>query len=444
MALRHKLALAFGLLFTLMIAVLWLALKLQLEQTLSQQTRTLGEILAKQTADSVTELVLANDLLGLNVVLSQLAREPGINSVTVADVDGVVLASTRPAMAIAGTDSYQAPITLQDAVAGRVTLIMDRDLLSNPLIRPHTIFYASILLALILVSVFSWLIANQYNQTLRRLVDLVDAPETFDPETLELPADDAARQVQNRMLDLMQRVQSLEDRIEATGLPDPEELAGLALRTERRMSSILVVEAMNIHTAVELLHPATLSTLLQEFQFYLRQAARLYRGVVMRMEGARALVAFDTQHCQDEHAFGAICCGQLFLGLMQKIAERHKANAAQSLEFRLVVHSGDAYFSPVWKKKRNGVEATREESIIGKPVELAYALLPSVPGGKLLVSVLSLELAGGASRFDQPFSLEVHQGQDKPSVMTYILGARHGAHADLLQRQTSHLLPEKA
>ena len=41
--------------------------------------------------------------------------------------------------------------SMQDAVAGRVILILDESLLSNPLARPHTIFYVIILLSLLLV-----------------------------------------------------------------------------------------------------------------------------------------------------------------------------------------------------------------------------------------------------------------------------------------------------
>lgn len=444
MAIKHKLALGFGLLFTLMLALLWLTLKLQLEQTLSQQTRTLGQIVAKQTADSVTELVLASDLLGLNVVLGQLAREPGVHSVTVTNVDGQVLASTSPAASTAaGVGSYQAPITLDDSVAGLVTLVLDEELLSNPLARPHTIFYVCILLALLFVVVLSWVLAAQIMRPIRNLLDLVDHPETVDEELLgsTLP-DEEFDILQDRMLGLLQRVDSLENQIETTGLPDPDELDKLNLRAERRMASVLLVEVANIHTAIELLHPATLSTLLQEYQFYLRQAARLYRGVITRIDGNKALVTFDTRHCQDDHAFNAVCCGQLFLRLMQKTAQAHKANNAQSLEFNLVLHSGDAYFSPAWKKKKTGNDTAREETVIGKPVELAYELMRAAEGSHLLVSELCMELAGGQKRFGQLENREVNTGPDNLTLMTYILSAENGSHTELLERQCSHLLPD--
>lgn len=450
MALRYKLALAFSLLFLFLFGGLWLALKLLLDQTLSQQTRTLGDILAKQMADSVTELVLANDLLGLNVVLGQLSREPGIDSVTVADVDGRTLATTieNNAEPLRGP-VYQAPITLQDAVAGRVLVTLDEQLLSNPLAQPHTLFYGLVVLSLLLIVWLSWTLARRNSDAVHALVDLIENPPQADEELVlpAAPSRELAR-LQQQLLELLQHQQALTARIESTGLPDPEELKNLTLRAERRMGSLLLVEAVNIHTAIELLHPATLSTLLQEFQFYLRQAARLYRGVVLRVDGNRALVSFDVRHCQDEHAFAALCCGQLFLRLMQRVAQSHKQNNAQSLEFSVVAHSGDAYYSPLWKRRKDGradgKDVSREESVIGKPVELVAQLSALAPAGKVLTTELCLELAGGQKRFGVMTPEECRPGTDNPPLMAYILAPDSGSHSELLERQCQHLIPETA
>src|SRR5690606_21583870 len=137
----------------------------------------------------------------------------------------------------------------------------------------------------------------------------------------------------------------------------------------------------------------TLSTLLQQYQFYLRQAARLYRGVVTRINGDTALVTFDTRHCQDEHAFDALCCAQLFLRVMRKLGAAQRARNAQALEFNLAIHSGDVYFSPIWIKAKAGEETPRQESVIGKPVDLAADLLMHCDTGEILVSELSYDLA---------------------------------------------------
>lgn len=442
MAIRHKLAIAFGLLFLFMITALWLVLKLQLDQSLERQADTLGRILARQTADSVTELVLANDLLGLNVVLGQLAREPGVASVSVSDVDGTVLASaSNPNLASSSTLlREQAPVTLQDAVAGTVTLELDAGHAGNPLLQPHLVFYAGILLSLLAVAALGWYLGTQILQPVSRLLD---APEDDAADASASNLDAPLAELRARYLGQAQRLQELEELVASTALPDPAEVQETSLRAERRMASFLLVEAVNVHTAVELLHAATLSTLLQEYQFFLRQAARLYRGQVLRAEGHRMLIGFDNRRCLDEHAFSAICCGQLFLSLMEGAARAHRDRQGQFLEFRALVHSGDAFFSPLWKKRQSGSTTHRDESAISRTADLCYDLLSRAPASRLLVSGLSLDLAGGNRKFPDVRCQELSAAGDLPAMPACTLAPGDGHHADLLQRQTSHLLAKR-
>lgn len=444
MAIKHKIALSFSLLLTLVLAAFWLSLKIQLEQTLAQQTDTLGRILAKQTADSVTELVLANDLLGLNVVLNQLAQEPGVAGVTIADVDGLVMASTMAQSAPKPADDtqYVAPVTLQGAVAGNVFLTLDEDLLSNPVARPDTLFWLIIAAGLVLATATAWALAAHFTTPLLKLLADSENDDPDNPEPVSVDRHDEIGLLQQRFAEILYRQRELEDLIEETGMPEIDPDATVDLKAERRMATLLVVQVAHSNTAIELLHPATLSTLLQQYQFYLRQAARLYRGVVTRINGDTVLVSFDVRHCQDEHAFAALCCAQLFLRLMHKVGLAQRARHAQALEFHIAIHSGDVYYSPIWIKPRAGAETARPESAIGKPVELANQLLEHCETNEILVSELSYDLAAGDERFHADFSRQVTLGEDKLLLMTYSLSPQTGTHSELLDRQCQHLLPD--
>ncbi len=445
MAIKHKITLSFSLLLILVLLAFWLSLKLQLQQTLAQQTDTLGEILARQTADSVTELVLANDVLGLNVVVNQLAREDGVANVTITNVDGRVLTSTavQGLSEKDGSKPYVAPVTLQGAVAGYVTLSLDESFLSNPVTSPDALFVVIIAAGLVLVLAASHAIASQVTAPVLELVNMTDT-EDADPDTLLVTRHDEFGLLQQRIADMIWRQRELEDQIEVIGAPheDPENTAGL--KAERRTVTLLHVQVANSAKALDLLHPGTLSTLLQQFQFYLRQAARLYRGVVVRVNGDSALVAFDTVRCQDEHAFDALCCAQLFLRLMQKVAEAQRARKAQALEFCLAVYSGDAYFSPVWKKPRGDDDKQRQESVIGKPVDLVMELGKLSRAGEILVSEPSFELADGNNRFGAQPSRKVALDSGSLDLMIYALMMDAGNHSELLDRQCQHLLPDQA
>ena len=279
-------------------------------------------------------------------------------------------------------------------------------------------------------------------QPLQDLLEQTDLDNSEEPPEIVVTRDDEIGQVQQRFLELMSRQRELEAHIESIGLPDPalEEHSGS--KPESRMATLLAVQVVNSNTALELLHPAALSSLLQQYQYYLRQAARLYRGVVNRIDGDTMLVSFDIRQCQEEHAFNAVCCAQLFLGLMQKVAVSHRARNAQSLDFSVAIHSGAVYFSPIWIKQRPEGDKARPESVIGKPAELTEELLAHSQPNCILVSELSYDLAEGHSRFATDNTWQVSVGADNLTFITYSLSANTGNHSELLERQCQHLLPE--
>ncbi len=446
MTIRIRITLAFSLLLIVLTTGFWITLKLQMDRTLLAQQDILGQVLARQAADSVTELVLANDQLGLNVVASQLGREEGISGIIITDVDGRILAPTAPTASIPDTSMpgvYRAPVSLQEAVAGFVILTLDPATNTNPLTTPQAAYYATIAAGLLLTIVLAWILAQTFTRPLEELVNSTPEEPTEDAVPLQLSTVPEVQLVQLRFIELWNRVSELEEQIASTGIPDPSEEEEQNLKAERRMTTVVAIEVVNAQTAIELLHPGTLSILLQQYQFYIRQAARLYRGVVTRTQGNLSLVTFDTRRCQDDHAGNAICFAQLFLLLMQEFAANQKARKAQSLDFRIAVHSGDAYFSPLWKKSRSEGDKTREESIIGKPVELVQEMLQHGNANQILASELSYDLADGQSRFavaqSEPFTLD----EGRLTMGSFIITSRSGTHAELLQRQCRHLLPDQ-
>ncbi|MGV3591478.1 MAG: hypothetical protein ACO1PZ_07290, partial [Gammaproteobacteria bacterium] len=236
MAIKHKITLSVSLLLILILVAFWLALKLQLQQTVAQQTDTLGNILARQTADSVTELVLANDVLGLNVVVNQLARENGVANITISDVDGRELTSTalQGMRKEDGSTPYVAPVTLQGAIAGYVSLSLDESFLTNPVTRPDAVFFIIIGAGLVLVFAASHAIAAQVTTPVLELVQMTEPDEGADLDALVANRHDEFGLLQQRIADLVWRQRELEERIDVIGAPreDPEDANGL--KAERR------------------------------------------------------------------------------------------------------------------------------------------------------------------------------------------------------------------
>ncbi|MEI7950870.1 MAG: adenylate/guanylate cyclase domain-containing protein [Gammaproteobacteria bacterium] len=444
MSIKQKFTLSFSILIILSVSGFAFLAQQLFQRTLETQASNFAKIIAKQTADSVTELVLANDLLGLNVVLGQLTQEPGFVSATITDVDRHILASTMPPGSSIPTSGriYSAPITVQDSVAGQVIFVFDDRQMEEPRTRLLYLFASTLAAALLITGVLAWRLCEQITAPILLLLDQAEDFEVGDENaTITVDRDDEVGLLQQRVAEIIQHQHHLQEQLAVTGMPDNEPSDVQLQRPERRMASLLVIEMVNSTSAVELLHPATLSTLLQQYQFYLRQASRLYRGVVTQLSGDRAMVAFDVRQCQDEHAFNAICCGQLFLHLMQRLAVMQSGRNAQQLEFRLAVHSGDVFFSPLWKSPKQDKDSSRRETVIGHTVSLVQELLAHASTDQILVSELSFDLANGNLRF--PVSPGAGIQTDKRTILTYNIPADCGMHKELLEKQCQHLLPEQ-
>ena len=109
-------------------ALAWFIAQNNGRQLLQAQADGLGETLARQSALLVTELVLANDMISMNVLLNELTRNPAIAQVTVYNVDDQVLAISGRSVSMSNPQqvgegvigNYIAPIALQDSLAGYV------------------------------------------------------------------------------------------------------------------------------------------------------------------------------------------------------------------------------------------------------------------------------------------------------------------------------------
>jgi len=178
-----------------------------------------------------------------------------------------------------------------------------------------------------------------------------------------------------------------------------------------------------------------LSKLLNEYNFYLQQASKLYGASVQRFTGDSAIVSFDSISCSEEHSFNAICCAQLFLQLMQKLSHIHHAKKAQALQFRLAIHSGETFFSFDTNNENN-------HALLGKSLETSFFLCKQSQPGQLLISETTYTQAGAGKRLQTLDSFKITMPTDNMSFMAYLLNPEMGSYSDLLQKQSQHILPD--
>lgn len=425
----------------MVLTAFWLLIKSELRNTLQQQSDSLGNTLVVQTADSVTELVLANDQLSLNVVLSQLARNENILNVAVFDVDNQLLASSGATSTTPGiiNATYTAQISLQDSFAGTVHLNLDISEIQQNDQQNLQYFWFILGLGIVLTVTVAYALGSHFADPILRLIAAIQNPEDSKYETDPKRSDEIAL-LEHVCVDLIGHADSESGSQIITADFRSQAQSGQFSHQQslKLKASVLVVTVVNMNTAIELLHPSTLSNLLNEYYFYIQQASKLYGGVSHQSTGDSVLIIFDSRYSSDDHSFNAVCCAQLFLKLMKKINRQHQAERSQSLEFRLGIHSGDIFISV-----STAVEKYTETAI-GKTLEISRLLCKMSEPGELIISETTFSHAGGNERLDSKSSTEITLPTDNMSFMAYILKDAMNAYLNLLEKQTKHILSGQA
>ena len=431
MQIRHQIAFSFSLLLLIVTTAFWLLFQNELNRSLDEYRNMLGASLADQTATSVRELVLVNDLLGLNVVLTQLVRDDNVLFASVHDADDAQIARAGQQDPQAEADFYTASISVQDAIAGTVLIQLDTRSADSYRQRLRNLFLLLLGASMVLVITTAFALAGRITAPVRVLTDAI-AGSIGDDDDDDIAADETGR-LQHAVDRLLAKYQEMEGQLLETGIwkgnrdDDSSEPARLA-------ASVLVIKVVNIHTAIELLHPAILSGLLQEYLFYLNQAARLYGGEFHRVNGESAVVCFDEETCDDNHSINALYCAGLFQSIMARINKRHRNNGEQMLEFRMAIHSGDIFMAP-------GVgEQDGKGSILGKTLDITYFLSKQAAPGELVISETASSQAREFEHVEADRQREVSMPADNVTFMAYILSSGFAEDMGMIRKQRRHIL----
>ncbi|BAP78100.1 hypothetical protein MT1_0923 [Pseudomonas sp. MT-1] len=110
---------------------------MQFKHAMEQQADALGQSMITQTAASATDLLVANDILSLNVLLSNLVKNPLVAHAAIYSVDNRVLAESgsRPQRSLLGDEEglYSTPISFQEVIAGHLRISLDMQQFQQPM-----------------------------------------------------------------------------------------------------------------------------------------------------------------------------------------------------------------------------------------------------------------------------------------------------------------------
>jgi uncharacterized membrane protein affecting hemolysin expression/class 3 adenylate cyclase len=447
-----RFTLAVCLLLVLGMCAFWLISNYNTQNLLRQQADELGSTVAEQTALQMTEFVLANDRISMNVVLGELIRGTSITELAVINTDNEIIAIAtqslpRPSafiplpIALSREQAdYEAPISLRGASAGSIRLVLDLSAIEvtiiNNLLMVVALAALLVIVAIVLTTTyFSYLISFPVNLLADALANIRNGvvEASFEPEG----NDEIARAVreynqtaeflaQNTFLDRFSR-QLPEFEPQRYTEPGRQEVAVLCLK----MSNFTYLGST--------LPEDLFVNLRNKFYFFAGKVSEMYNGTLNSCTNEEVIIHFGESEHEEEQAFYAICAGQLFLRLVEEInlpslpaaaaldeegqeedealnwkpertivrereaalAEKEKQRAQLMAEigplgakFALATHSGSmlrGIYSPI-------THATN--SLSGETLDQARALANEAPDNSLLISEPCYEAAGDGSRLD--------------------------------------------
>lgn len=430
----------------------WLVSNKTTENILRQQADSLGNSLARQTAILVTELVLANDLISMNVLLNQLTREAAIAQAAILSIDDQVIAisdsalSGRPDMTAMQNElfgSYLAPIALQDSLAGYVRINLDQRYIQQGVTRNFLFLLVALALLIVTALSVSFALAQYYVSlplaSLRASITQLRGGE-WDPASFGERGDEIGalvRQYNHLLFELedpqIRREIFADEPIEAL---EPT-ASSLYRRPGTTFVSILSISICNYREILQAQDDIETVELLNTFYFYIHQVSDLYNGNVEKCAGDDILITFGASRSDEDHCFHAVCAALLFLEIAQTLGNELQAQSIDAPEFTAGLHCGELLTGI-----RSSFEGQRY-TVAGGNLDLATSICSNGVPGALIISDQAYQQADADNRLIATRHESIECKALATSTDTWYIEEPMENYKALLHRQVEHLLSQE-
>jgi len=453
----YKLAATVSLLLAITLGLLWLILDTNLDHLLRKQTDDFGHSMVQRVADSSAELILTDDLLSLSVMLGNLVEDPNILSAAIYDVENKLIAEAgspiTPHLTIAGefkpndalkeTGIYSESVTVQDVVAGHARVMLDKTPITQT-IRQIIKVISVATIGMVAIGICCALaLARHFTHPIRQLTRGAQAiskghykyrVETDRHDELGILINNF-----NEMAKGLHERHQIEQTFSRFMAPHVakdilSDLDRPRVPSEYVNASILFLDIVSFTALCSSMRPQEVAELLNQYYFYIHQASKLYNGTVDKFIGDGAMIVFGAPQRDEDHRFHAICCAQLFLGLIKEINKQRQQEQLPTIQFRLGLHCGDVLSGVIGSMER------MEYTVVGDTVNLAAHLCEEGEAGKLLITDDVYQYANINKRIlaSDPLHRMI-QGKSEPITTYEVIGVR-ASYQSLIDRQVEQLM----
>ena len=390
-------------LLVLTMTIFWLLTSYSSQNILRQQADILGKNLASQTAAQVTELMLANDLISMNVVLTSLANDSTISEVSVVDINNRIIARASaknseivrliplPIPLLSLENDYVTPISIADSIIGYVRLKLDIGYIEAGMVdNLALLMIATLLLLIVSIAITTLYYKYLINFPINLLSFYIGKIRKGEVEACPVPKDNNELTAVIRQFNATAEFLTQNTFLKNIGVSQPiteernyKDLIG------KEDTTVLLINMSNFQYLASTLSERNLASLLNKYYFYSGKISQLYNGYVCFCSEDEILINFNKIEIPEEQAFYAICGAQLFLQLFADMSQE-----VNDAKFRLAIHSGNALnllYSPITQKMDN---------LSGQTLDITRMISKECPDNSILISEPAFTNAGAGTRVE--------------------------------------------
>jgi adenylate cyclase len=473
-----KLALAISMLIIIGMGALGSIIVSNQSQLLQRNIDSLGHTVAKQTAESAKEMILAEDQLGLSVLANNLISDQVILGAVLTDFKGRVLsrAGVTPFaeeeqldtgtgfFSIDKVSSYQwewydvvsdkqhavtsyiSPITFRNVQTGYAIITFDSSVMVQAIADSVRAITAATLLMIILAVILSFVMGRQLSRPIHHLMDASRAigEGKYEYRINERRNDEIGYLINsfNQMAEGLLQKNQVENAFSKYLSPKVAKqvlnnLQEVKLGGKHVTGTVLFADIVDYTSISNRLTPQDTVELLNEYFSYIDQACKLYNGSIDKYMGDCAMAIFGIPEQDEEHVFNAISCGLLIQRMVNHVNRERVNNGKFPILFRIGINTGEMLAGNMGSQDR------MQYTVVGDAVNLASRLCTFAGPGELAISSDIVDIAHVADRIIAEPNKNIQLRSRETPVKTFIVRGLAPGHSEQLDHLVEQLCSDR-